>query len=87
MLAYRTMADMYSREFAENWKTWTGVRLINQTMPKHIDIRKIEFYRNLKGNSTAFHYVLLMEIGNLVVSAIDKMTLNINNFSRTLTKF
>jgi hypothetical protein len=70
MVAYKTMEDMYNRDFVCSWKTWTGVRLICAQLPAHIRVRRIAFYRNMsgaRGPDTTFTYVLLIEVANLIV--------------------
>lgn len=74
VIAYKTMENMYSRDFVSSWKTWTGVRYICMQMPRQLGLRRIAFYRQISTTSD-FTYVLLIEIMNLLVYAAQTLNL------------
>ncbi|VDK43421.1 unnamed protein product [Anisakis simplex] len=67
-MAYKTMEDMPTMQFARNWKTWTGARLIHALLPKPYHFRRISFFRQTS-SFAEFTYIMLIQIEHLMVSA------------------
>ncbi|PAV59774.1 hypothetical protein WR25_26468 [Diploscapter pachys] len=51
LFAYQTLEHMYTKDFSQNWKTWTGARA--------------SFHREMSGN-THFAYVMIIEIPKMM---------------------
>uniref|UniRef100_A0A0K0FBI5 CRAL-TRIO domain-containing protein n=1 Tax=Strongyloides venezuelensis TaxID=75913 RepID=A0A0K0FBI5_STRVS len=65
LMAYKTMEDMYSEEFAHNWKLWSGVRHLCAKIPAPYHFEGMHFYKELT-NICQFKYLLIIEVKKLL---------------------
>uniref|UniRef100_A0A0K0EP25 CRAL-TRIO domain-containing protein n=1 Tax=Strongyloides stercoralis TaxID=6248 RepID=A0A0K0EP25_STRER len=65
LMAYKTMEDMYSEEFAYNWKLWSGIRHLCAKIPAPYHFEGIHFYKELT-NICQFKYLLIIDVKKLL---------------------
>ncbi|CEF60754.1 Hypothetical protein SRAE_X000253700 [Strongyloides ratti] len=65
LMAYKTMEDMYSEEFAHNWKLWSGIRHLYAKIPAPYHFEGIHFYKELT-NICQFKYLLIIDVKKLL---------------------
>uniref|UniRef100_A0A0N5BYQ0 Cadherin domain-containing protein n=1 Tax=Strongyloides papillosus TaxID=174720 RepID=A0A0N5BYQ0_STREA len=65
LMAYKTMEDMYSEEFAHNWKLWSGVRHLCAKIPAPYHFEGMHFYKELT-NICQFKYLLIIDVKKLL---------------------
>uniref|UniRef100_A0A0N5A411 CRAL-TRIO domain-containing protein n=1 Tax=Parastrongyloides trichosuri TaxID=131310 RepID=A0A0N5A411_PARTI len=65
LMAYKTMEDMYSEKFANNWKLWSGVRHLCAKIPAPYHFEGMHFYKELT-NICQFKYLLIIDVKKLL---------------------